>query len=498
MKTPIKLLKHPSNLLLAAILLAGPVAAETALPFDLQEDSAFPNGQLSTPIGELEFKGGYPSTETVDKLYDAIDFQRASQAYLWSLPLVAFADWQHEWRKQGAGDLDIVTMVSYKQKLGLITPNLTTPYYVTFTDMNNTGPLVVETPPGALAGGVLDFWQRLVTDIGLTGPDQGKGGKYLILPPGSDAIAPEGFTVIQSSTMNIFPAFRIIEADPKAALALASKIRIYPYAQRDKPPVTRIIQMTEEPWSQAQPRGLAYWQRLSDTINREPVQERDRIMMAMLKPLGIEKGKPFNPDARQKRILLQGALVGEAMAKANTYDKRIEGPFWEGTHWKNAIAMDYTQEAPNYTELDERAAWFYEATTSSRGMKITEPGPGQAYISSYKDSTGEWLDGGKSYSLHLPANIPASQFWSVTLYSADNRRPIINGTDEADLSARNKLVPNADGSLDLYFGPQAPEGKETNWLKTVPGQGWFTYFRLYGPKQPFFDKSWKLDDFKPL
>ncbi len=486
------------NLLLATLLMAGNASAAQPALYDLKEDAAFPNGTLNTPIGDLTFQGGYPSSGSIDKLYDAMDFQRASQAYLWSLPLVSVADWKHEWRKQGASDFDILMMASFKQKQGLLTPNLTTPYFITISDMNQTGPLVIDAPAGAIAGGVLDFWQRPVTEIGLTGPDQGKGGKYLILPPGSEEMAPEGYTVVRSPTMNVLLGFRMISPDPKVVLDLASKLRIYPYAQRDNPPANQLKQTTEAFWSQTQPRGLAYWERLAEIINGEPVQERDRMMMAMLKPLGIEKGKAFKPDARQKRILLQGSLVGEAMAKANAYDKRIEGPFWEGTQWKNAIVMDYTQEAENYTELDERAAWFYEATTSSRGMKITQPGPGQTYITSYKDSQGQWLDGGKSYKLHLPANVPASQFWSVTAYSADNRRPIDNQTQQADLSARMKLATNADGSIDLYFGPNAPQGHEQNWLKTVPGQGWFAYLRLYGPQQAFFDKTWRLADFQPL
>jgi len=230
-------------------------------------------------------------------------------------------------------------------------------------------------------------------------------------------------------------------------------------------------------------------------VQNEPVMERDRLILTQLRFLGIEKGKEFKPDARQKKILEEAVVVGEAMAKANTSDKRVEPPFWKGTNWKHALVCAVDQRKPNYDQLDERAAWFYEAVVISKGMLTENPGVGQRYIVSYKDKDGKWLDGGKTYKLHVPANPPAKQFWSATAYDEGTRQMVVTEQGRPDISSRKKdIVKNSDGSIDVYFGPKAPPGKEANWVQTVPGKGWFTYFRFYGPTEAFFDKSWALPD----
>jgi hypothetical protein len=243
------------------------------------------------------------------------------------------------------------------------------------------------------------------------------------------------------------------------------------------------------------PHGMPYWDSLNDVIQREPVAERDRLTMAQLRFLGIDKGKPFQPDARQRKLLEEGAVVGEAMAKANTSDKRVEPPFWAGTNWKHALVVSVDQRAPNYDQLDERAAWFYEAVVISKAMLTQTPGVGQRYIAAYKDKQGAWLDGGKSYRLHVPPNPPAKGFWSVTAYDDETRQMVVTPQGRPDISSRKAdAVTNADGSMDVYFGPTAPAGKEANWVQTEPGKGWFAYFRFYGPTEAFFDKSWTLPD----
>jgi hypothetical protein len=226
---------------------------------------------------------------------------------------------------------------------------------------------------------------------------------------------------------------------------------------------------------------------------------RDRLILAQLRFLGIEKGKAFKPDARQKKILGEAAIVGEAMAKANTSDKRVEPPFWPGTNWKHALVVSVDQRKPNYDQLDERAAWFYEAVAVSKGMLTEIPKVGQRYIACYKDKDGNWLDGGNTYRLHVPPNPPATQFWSVTAYDEGTRQMVVTPQGRPDLSSRKEdLAKNEDGSVDVYFGPEAPAGKAANWVQTVPEKGWFTYFRFYGPTEAFFDKSWALPDFERI
>jgi hypothetical protein len=459
------------------------------------------HASIRTRIGDLhftqDFANGYPTPETVAKIYDERDFQRACQAYLWALPIVSFAEWQHAARTVfGAGDTDVVVYTSYVDKLGILTANATTPYFLSMPDLAKTGPLVIEIPAGATAGGVNDFWQRPVTDMGLPGPDRGKGGKYVIVGPGQDAPQGDEFIVVRSSTMNLLMGFRNLETDPERA---ANVYRLYPLAKRNDPPSTRYIEVDGRAWTGQQPRGLAYWERLADILKREPVQERDRIMMAMLRSIGIEKGKAFAPDERLTAVLTEAVLIGEAMARANDFDKRdMELTHYaDGVQWHFSLCLDPSQETEHYTQLDERAAWFYEAVTTTKGMVTKTPGVGSTYLGTYKDGDGEWLDGANTYRLRVPANAPVKQFWSLTVYDVDTRCLIRNSQQIADRSSYEPdLVKNADGAVDLYVGPKAPAGFESNWIPSVPGKAWFCYFRLYAPTEPHFDGEWVLPDFE--
>ncbi|MCP9773856.1 DUF1254 domain-containing protein [Synechococcus sp. Tobar12-5m-g] len=461
-----------------------------------------PAETLDTPIGRLSFTpdfiNGYPSGESVELLFDQIDFQRACQAYLWSIPIVSFAEWQkgHEVTfKARAGD--VVVYDNYLAKLGILTANATTPYIISFFNLEETGPMVVRMPAGAVAGFADDMWQRPLIDMGQTGPDKGQGGVYVISGPGQNAEAPKGGYLAESPTSNVFWGFRALDKDPAKAKALLQMLEIYPLSKSDNPPKKSIVDISGIRWSQTPPRGIDYWKSLHAIIQREPVHERDRWFMAMLMPLGIEKGKPFEPDERQSRLLTDGALVGEAMAKANDFEKRLkEAQYAEGTHWHFALVIDPSQRADFYDQLDGRAAWFYEAVTTSSGMVTRTPGVGQVYLGTYKDKDGDWLDGTKSYRLRVPADAPVEQFWSMTVYDVGARCLIDNPSQQADRSSRMDLKVNDDGSIDLYVGPKAPAGKEGNWVETVPGRGWFSYFRLYGPKQEHFDGSWVLPDFE--
>ncbi len=455
-------------------------------------------GTIKSRIGPLAFKGGYPTDATVTKLYDEMDFQRATQAYMWAIPIVSFAKWQEQHEQVfGQEDGDLVFTLSVREKMGILTPNDTTPYLLGYLNLERTGPLVIDYPKGPTAGGILDMWQRPITDMGLSGPDNGEGGKYLVIPPGQKAPTNvEGYRVIESPTNNIFHGFRVLATDPKQAEVLKSSYQVYPYTKRDNPRKTRIIPAGDKKWYAWPATGLEFWQLVSKMLNEEPVHERDRMMVAMLKPLGIEKGKKFEPDARQKKILEQAAVVGEAMARANTYASREEeAKLWgPDNQWKLIILCAANQETKYHTALDERSAYFYEAVTLSDGMTTKTPGVGQAYMGIRKDKDGQWLQGGNNYTLRVPPNAPAKQFWALTLYDTETRSFIDTKHDIAGLDSRKDLVKNADGSVDLFIGPEAPKGKEKNWIPTAPGRGWFGLFRLYAPTEAYFDRSWKLPD----
>jgi hypothetical protein len=219
----------------------------------------------------------------------------------------------------------------------------------------------------------------------------------------------------------------------------------------------------------------------------------------MMASIGMEKGKPFKPDERLTNILNQAAMVGELTARANAYDKRFNGSIvWKGKHWEYANMVELNQEDSNYTQLDQRASWFYEAIGNSTGMQGRILGFGQAYLETSKDKSGKWLEGAKSYRFHVPANVPAKQFWSITLYDNITRGPLVTDQGSADMSSRKDIEKNADGSVDIYFGPSKPAGSNKNYIKTLPGSGWFPYFRFYGPSEAYFDKSWQLDDIEEL
>ena len=453
--------------------------------------------RIETRIGTLEFThdfaNGYPTDATIEKLYDERDFQRACQAYLWSLPAVAFAAWQRGTTMElGAGNGQIVAILSYEARRGVLTANATTPYYLGFANLS-AGPLVLEMPARGVQGGISDAWQNAI-------PDTERPGRYLVLAPGQkEPKNVAGYAVRRSPTFNVFLGVRLTDPDPASAKAALAHLRMYPYAQRADPPKLGILDAGTKTWSGLPPRGMDYWEQLNHVIQNEPIESRDIFFHAMLRPLGLEKGKPFKPDARQTKILSDAAVVGEAMAKANSADRRFaNGRFRPDAHWDFALQLDADNPNAFWNLLDERASWFYEAVGANAAMAPKRPGPSSAYLSAYKDKTGQWLDGGRSYRLRVPPNAPIKLFWSVTLYDVDTRALILNKQKIADRSSRMDLRKNDDGSVDIYCGPEAPAGFETNWIPTVPGKNWFAYFRFYQPTEAYFDRSWPLPDFEQV
>ena len=462
-----------------------------------QPDQPF-EGKVNTRIGELEFNNQYPSKESVKTILNNMDFHGATQAFLWGIPIASFSNLQyylHEVFK--FEQTELVNFDTMPHKLGILKANVTTPYIVAQPDLSKTGPVVIDVPGGEIAGMVNDFWERPVTDLGLVGPDKGKGAKYLITPPGYKGEQPQGYIVFESPTNNIFIAIRLIESDPKKAQALKNAFNLYAYKDRANPK-KQTYPTPPEKYFFGPPRGMAFWERLHEILNREVVAERDRFFMAMLKRVGIEKGKPFDPTPEQKKILEEAAFVGEAMAKANDLAKRGTPEYYKGASWKIALGLNPNQRTKNYDQLDERASWMYEAVTTSEGMVTTTPGKGSIYLAAYADKDGDWLEGSKSYTLHVPANAPAEQFWSIAVYSWDTRTLINNKQKRAAQSSRQDLIKNKDGSVDLYYGPTAPKGKEKNWVQTNPGEGWWVYLRFYAPTKAYFDKSWSIGDFEKL
>ncbi len=457
---------------------------------------------VNSPYGEISIEHNF-ITKGSQELFDAMDFQRACQAYIWSTPAVSFKQWQvaqaetFDARHLG----DFVVYKTLKERRGIVTANLTTPYVINLTSLAD-GSIVVKVPAGAIAGVILDLWQRPVCDIGMTGPDKGQGGTYIIVSPEDDMAKYEGKAnfVFQSETNNLFIGLRLLDFSPEFETRVQEELKVARVGQDFKP--MRFINGVDKEWSATAPRGMGFWELLSTIYQEEVTREQDKLFAAMLEPLGIQKGETFSPDERQKKLLLQGAAMGELMLRNLQTNPRFADPYWQGTNWYKSFDFTVPQITKEKVEMDERAVWFYEAVGSSEGMVNPTPGAGQVFMTTKRDKNGNLLRADKTYKLTVPKDVPVAQFWSLTLYSEDTRRPYDNGgTDIPSTSLDSKMQQikvNNDGSVDLYIGATAPEGMESNFMKTVGKDGWFVYFRLYAPTEPFFDKSFSLPDFEEV
>jgi hypothetical protein len=456
-------------------------------------------------LRNLPFPENYPTQEASDRLYDEVLFQRACQVVMWSLPATAIWAMKKGSEKQfGAGShvfpvwkdrLTADTLVS--------TPNSDVIYGMGYLDLKRDGPTVIEVPP-KLQGILDDFWQRPLTDVGFVGPDKGEGGKYLILPPDYEGTPPEGYFTFKSRTYNVFVfwrAFRDEDGGTKQGVALMEQTRIYSLAKADKPPEMVFPNGSGQPANMLFPQDYSYFEGLADFVNAEYVGPEDWSMRGMMASLGIVKGQPFAPDDHMKKILTAGADVGMKMAQAIRHgDKLPNTKYWPDRQWHNVLnVLDVEFKQDTYLDIDARMGMFKIGYSISPAMVMNMVGKGSKYPFAYRDADGKHLSGGSSYKLHLPADVPAENFWSVTLYDGYNASGLKNGQKFPSIGSLDALKKNDDGSVDLYFGPELPQGApESNWLRTVPGKGWFVLFRLYSPTKPFFDGTWRPGDFEKV
>jgi len=463
--------------------------------------------KVKTRLGELTytkggFAGGYPTKDASAKLKKELEFQKACQSYIWAVPLVSYYNWFDVQRKFGAKDGAIVQYKAFEAKQGILTGNGTTPYAIMFADLKKTGPLVMRVPPGGAAGIIDDMFQRCVMDFGVSGKDRGKGVSFIILAPGMEA--PKGydkekFVMVQNTTRDVFVGIRALQPDPKEADVFLKKFEIFPYSEIKNNPKTQFVVVDgKEVWGQWQQHGMAYWDTVKKIVDHDIFSEREGYILAMLKSLGIEKGKPFNPTAEQKKLFKEAAVVGESMVKTITFDKPFrKDDLYKGTHWDRLMIPSYNDKDGDVEQMYKRAAFTWEAVSRGQAYYMELPGLGQQYRTGYKDSDGNHLIGSNHYSLTLAPNPPAKLFWSVVVYDVNTRTMIVNPSKNPIVSGRTNPVKEADGSVVIHFSPEKPKAVDSkNWIQTNPKESWFTYLRFYGPTEKYFDETYPLQDVK--
>ena len=452
---------------------------------------------VETRLGTLRFFDGFPDDATVEAIYDNLDFQRGVQAFLAAMPGASVYSLREGFRSQGADNQTVlVTETLMDSKSLFLTPNSESVYSLMWLDLKD-GPLVIESPPNVL-GIIDDHWFNYVGDVGNAGPDRGKGGKFLLLPPGYDGEVPSGYFVFRSATFGNLFFWRgfLVNGDPKPAIENTKKLaRVYPLAQAANPPAMKFVNVSGVPFNTIHANDFSFFEEIDHLVQEEPAAALNPETLGLLASIGIEKGKPFAPDARMKGILSEAAAVGNATARALVFRSRIkEAYFYPNSAWCTPFVGGSHEflSQPGVRNLDARAFFFYYATGITPAMAMKMVGVGAQYACAFVDSEGRPLDGSRTYKVHLPPGIPAKDFWSFVLYDNQTRSMLQTDARFPSLGSLAKgVVANADTSVDVWFGPVAPAGHESNWIQTVPGKGFSAIVRLYGPLEPWFDKSWK-------
>jgi hypothetical protein len=376
-----------------------------------------------------------------------------------------------------------------------LTPNTETVYAMTWLDLTK-GPVVVESPPNVL-GMVDDFWFRYVTDLGNAGPDKGKGGKFLFLPPGYKGDVPQGYFVFRSSTFGNIMFWRdfVLNGSTKPAIENFQKnTRMYLLSEASNPPKMKFVNTSGVAFNTVHANNFKFYEEVNEIVQEEPTEAQDPELLGQLAAIGIVKGKEFAPDDRMKKILIDSVAVANATARAISFNNRSRDLyFYPGKSWFNPFAAgSYLWLRDGARLLDARTMFFYGYTAVTPAMAIKMVGVGSQYAMSAMDSQKNYLDGSKTYKLTLPPNPPTKQFWSIVVYDPQTRAELQTDQRFPSISSQNpNVAKNADGSFDIYFGPSAPAGKENNSIQTVPGKGFWLALRLYGPLQPWFDQTWQ-------
>jgi len=458
--------------------------------------------KVKTRIGTLKYFDGVPTEKTAEMVLDNLAYIRGVEAFLNGLPMASTHALIEGFKSIGVTEAHhmIVTDKLMDSNPLFLTPNTDTVYAFNTFDLEKTGPLVIEVPPGTGPGTVNDAFFRFVVDMGAPGPDRGKGGKYLILPPGYEGKEPEGYFISRSPTYNNLLILRgfLVDGKPDAAAKMFSEqVKIYPLSEKDDPPKMVITSGSGISYNTIHANDFSFYEEIAEVLHKEPLGFIDLELRGLFASIGLQKGKDFNPGPKLIKTLTDAAAVGNATARTLIFrTPQEEAYLYENSYWKVGFIGGNHEwlkdEGAGGRYLDARTLFFYAATVNTPAMVLKMVGLGSQYAIITQDRDGNIFDGAKTYKLNIPANVPANDFWSIVVYDPQTRSEL--QTSNPFPSKNNKsgnMVENADGSVDLYFGPKAPEGKEQNWIETVPKKSWFPILRIYGPLEPWFNKSWK-------
>jgi len=471
-------------------------AKQTAEDFEPAPD------KIRTDFGTLRFEGGaFPTDESVDLIYDELDLQRATQAYMDFFPAMSlYGIVKSQIRDfRFTSSSDVAVMADFmKPSENYLTGNDVTVYAFASLDLKVDGPTVLEIPPG-MYGNANDAIFKYLTDFGPTGPDKGKGGKYLFLPPGYDGEEPKGYFVFRAPGYRIWAMMRgfgEVGNGDQAVKWFEERLKVYPLATGPRKGTASNASGLGA--NTLPPEDGSAFEMLNEIIQYEPAEIFSIEQRGRLASLGIEKGKTFAPDARMKRIFDQAAKQGVAMSRAIVYASRDpEINYWPGRHWEKMFVRNTEFMVDGHTDIDARTLWHYQAICVSPNLLSTTAGVGTAYLTAFRDKEGAYLLGDKSYRLRVPADPPVKRFWAVTVYDALSRSLLDSGGNRTVSSLGDADV-NPDGSVDVFFGPEAPKSGTKNWIKTDPAKGFFVVFRFYGPLEGYIEKSWVLNDFEEM
>jgi hypothetical protein len=464
--------------------------------------------KVETSIGTLNYMDGAPLPETAELVYENLDRMRGVDAFLKGMPAVSFRELIVGPREIGANDYNTVLIAGdlLDSKSLFLTGNTSTLYIVPVIDLKANGPLVVEIPPGLL-GAFNDAWFRYIQDVGPFGQDKMKGGKFLLLPPDFDGNIPNGYYVVKSPTYKVWTFLRgsIANGLDAAVKNIQDNMKIYPLSKKDNHEPMELISISGKSFNTVHTNDFSFYEHLNEVIQEEPYESLDMETRGLFASIGMEKGKPFNPDIRMTRILTDAIAIGNATARSIVWYPRTKGSVdnMDGIQIypdsNSAWIMAYKDKNVFFTgkdghsmNSDARVMFHYPYTGVTPAMAVSIPGAGSDYGMAFLDANKKPFDGSKTYKLHIPADVPVNDFWAVTIYDTQTRSLLQTNQKYPTVGSQTDgFKQKEDGSFDVYFAPQPPSGNENNWLQTIPGKSWFTILRVYGPLDPWINKTWR-------